>query len=439
LPRKREDTKVITLELIVLALLVLFNGFLAMSELAIVSSRRTRLERLAAEGRAGARIALELAADPGRFLATVQVGLASIGIFAGAFSGVTLAQRIDVWLDLFPRIAPYSKPVALAIIVISVTYFTLVIGELAPKQIALKDPEAIAARVARPMAFFTRVAAPFVWLLNASTVPVLGLLGMRPGFERHVTDEDILGVIIEGEKSGLIHAAEREMIEDVLDLTDRAIRTIMTPRPDIVWIDLDASADAVAKAIDRCPYAQLLVCRGSLDNFVGVVRKQDLLSQALAGTPLNLAKALHAPLPIPERTSILHTLDLFRRTPVNTAVVVDEYGTVQGLVTRTDLLEAVAGRLPDIDAKPNGKVRRRDDGAIDIDAATPVSDVADVLGLEGAPDKDVVTVAGLVLSRLDHVPRPGEQVPCGSWRFEIAEMDGARIKKIVARPEQSSS
>ena len=213
--------------------------------------------------------------------------------------------------------------------------------------------------------------APLVWLLNVSTVPVLGLLGLRPGFERHVTDEDILGVIIEGEKSGLIHAAEREMIEDVLDLTDRAVRTIMTPRPDIVWIDLDASPDAVVEAIERCPYAQLLVCRGSLDNFIGVVRKQDLLGQALAGTALDIEKALHAPLPIPERTSIFRTLDLFRKTPVNTAVVVDEYGTVQGIVTRTDLLEAVAGRLPDVDSKPDGKLRRRDDGSIDIDAATP--------------------------------------------------------------------
>jgi CBS domain containing-hemolysin-like protein len=181
------------------------------------------------------------------------------------------------------------------------------------------------------------------------------------------------------------------------------------------------------------------VCRGSLDNFIGVVRKQDLLSQALAGTALDIEKALHAPLPIPERTSIFRTLDLFRKTPVNTAVVVDEYGTVQGIVTRTDLLEAVAGRLPDIDSKPDGKLRRRDDGSIDIDAATPVSDVADVLGLENAPDKDAVTVAGLVLSCLDHVPRTGEQVRFGSWRFEIAEMAGARIKRIIARPERPSS
>jgi len=303
-----------SLEIIVVLLLVLLNGFLAMSELAIVSSRRPRLERLAADGHTGARAALQLADDPARFLATIQVGLTSIGILAGAFSGATLAHRLDVWLDLFPSLSPYSKPVAIAMVVISVTYLSLVVGELAPKQIALKNPEAIALRVARPLAWFTQVAAPLVWLLNISTVSILGLLGLRPGFGRRVTDEDILGFIIEGEKSGLIHAAEREMIEGVLDLTDRAVRTIMTPRPEVTWIDLDDPYDLIVKTIRDCPYAQLLVCRGSLDKFVGVVRKQDLLNQALAATELDVTKALHAPLIIPERTSILRTLDLFRKT-----------------------------------------------------------------------------------------------------------------------------
>jgi putative hemolysin len=426
-------------EVIVVVLLVFLNGFLAMSELAIVSSRRGRLERLAAEGRVGADAALSLADDPARFLATVQVGLTSIGILAGAFSGVTLAHRVDAWLDLFPLIAPFSKPVAVAMVVISVTYVSLVVGELAPKQIALKNPEAIAVRVARPLAWFTRVAGPLVWLLNISTVSMLGLLGLRPGFERHVTDEDVLGVIIEGEKSGLIHAAEREMIEEVLDLTDRTVRTIMTPRPEVTWIDLDGSQDSILKTIKECPYAQLLVCHGSLDKFIGVVRKQDLLTQALAGTPLDVTRVLHPPLAIPERTSILRTLDHFRKTPVNTAVVVDEYGTVQGIVTRTDLLEAVAGRLPDVDVRPDGKVIRKEDGSIIIDAATSMSDVSELLGLGEASEKEFVTVAGLILSNLDHVPRPGEQLSYGKWRFEITEMDGARISKVLARPSAERS
>lgn len=423
-----------TLEILVVVLLVLLNGFLAMSELAIVSSRRPRLERLAGEGRSGARFALALADDPGRFLATVQVGLTSIGILNGAFSGLTLGDRLDDWLDLYPAVAPYSKPLAVALVVMSVTYVSLVIGELAPKQIALKDPEQIAIHVARPLALFTHITAPVVWVLNVSTVSLLGLLGLRPGFERHVTDEDILGVIVEGEKSGLIHAAEREMVEDVLDLTSRAVNAIMTPKPDVVWIDLDAPPETIVQTVRACPFAQLLVCRRTMDNVIGVVRKQDLLNQALDRVPIDVSKALQAPLLIPESVSILRALDLFRRTPVNAAVIVDEYGSVQGLVTRTDLLEAVAGPLPEVDRRPEQKVIRREDGALLIDGATPVSEVAPLLGLSELPEKDAVTVAGLVLAQADHLPKMGEQFSCNGWRFEVAELDGARISKVLARP-----
>ena len=423
-----------TLEILVVVLLVLLNGFLAMSELAIVSSRRPRLERLAGEGRSGARFALALADDPGRFLATVQVGLTSIGILNGAFSGLTLGHRLGDWLDLYPAVAPYSKPLAVALVVMSVTYVSLVIGELAPKQIALKDPEQIAIHVARPLALFTHITAPVVWVLNVSTVSLLGLLGLRPGFERHVTDEDILGVIVEGEKSGLIHAAEREMVEDVLDLTSRAVNAIMTPKPDVVWIDLDAPPETIVQTVRACPFAQLLVCRRTMDNVIGVVRKQDLLNQALDRVPIDVSKALQAPLLIPESVSILRALDLFRRTPVNAAVIVDEYGSVQGLVTRTDLLEAVAGPLPEVDRRPEQKVIRREDGALLIDGATPVSEVAPLLGLSELPKKDAVTVAGLVLAQADHLPKMGEQFSCNGWRFEVAELDGARISKVLARP-----
>jgi len=425
---------VATLEILVVVLLVLLNGFLAMSELAIVSSRRPRLERLAGEGRSGARFALALADDPGRFLATVQVGLTSIGILNGAFSGLTLGDRLDDWLDLYPAVAPYSKPLAVALVVMSVTYVSLVIGELAPKQIALKDPEQIAIHVARPLALFTHITAPVVWVLNVSTVSLLGLLGLRPGFERHVTDEDILGVIVEGEKSGLIHAAEREMVEDVLDLTSRTVNAIMTPKPDVVWIDLDAPPETIVQTVRACPFAQLLVCRRTMDNVIGVVRKQDLLNQALDRVPIDVSKALQAPLLIPESVSILRALDLFRRTPVNAAVIVDEYGSVQGLVTRTDLLEAVAGPLPEVDRRPEQKVIRREDGALLIDGATPVSEVAPLLGLSELPEKDAVTVAGLVLAQADHLPKMGEQFSSNGWRFEVAELDGARISKVLARP-----
>jgi len=281
-------------------------------------------------------------------------------------------------------------------------------------------------------------SAPLVWLLNISTKLVLGLFGFRPGFERRLTDEDILGVISEGERSGLIHAAEREMIEGVLDLGDRLIRTIMTPRPDVAWIDIEEPQQVIVKTVRDCPYPQLLACRGTIDKVVGVVRKQDLLNQVLDGGAVDVARALQTALIVPERTSILRTITLFRKTPVNTAVIVDEYGAVQGIVTRTDLLEAVAGRLPDVDVRPGGRVTRRDDGSLLIDATTPIFDVAELLGITDEAKPHFVTLAGLVLSNLDHVPHVGEQVSWGKWHFEIAEMDGARISKVLARTSAKS-
>jgi len=420
------------LEIFVVVVLVLLNGYLAMCELAIVSSRRSVLERLAGEGQAGARAALILANDPALFLASLQVGMTSVAVLTGTFSGATLAHRLDDWLDLFPALSPFSKPAAFAVIVVSVTFLSLLLGELVPKQIALKNPETLAIRLARPVVAFTSIAAPLVWVLNASANLVLRIFGVRAGFERRLTDEDIVGVLIEGEKSGLIHAAEREMIEDVLDLADRPVSAIMTPRPDVVWIDADGPEDAIVRTIRECPYAQLLVCRGTLDDVTGIVRKQDLLNQSLDGRSLDITRSLQSPLAVPERTSILRTLEVFRKTPVNTAIIIDEYGTVQGIVTRTDLLKAVAGRLPDVDAKPEPKIARRKDGALLIDAATPVSDVISCLGLKEPQERGFVTLAGLVLSKLDRGPQAGARISYDGWDFEILEVEGTRIKKLLA-------
>lgn len=422
------------LEGAVIVLLLLLNGFLAMSEMAIVSSRRGRLERLAAGGRADARLALALAEDPSRFLAAIQIGMTLIGILAGALSGVLLADRLEALLNLFPAIAAYGKPVAIGLVVVVVTYLSLIIGELVPKQIALKEPEAIAVRIARPVAFLAKLAAPAGWALDLSTRFVLRLMGLRPGFERVVTDEDIQSLIRRAERSGVLHKIEREMVEGVLDLENRAIRTIMTPRPDIAWIDLDGPKEAMVKTIQESPYAQLLASRGSIDEMAGVIRKQDLLEQFIAGVPLDPEKLLQAPLMVPEGASILRTIDLFRKTPVNTAVVVDEYGTIQGIVTRTDLLEAVAGDLPDIDVESEPKVTRREDGSLLIDGAISMSDLIGLDGFQELPAGDFVTLAGFVLVRLGHVPKTGDQFVWHGWRFQVAAMDARRIDKVLVRP-----
>jgi len=311
-----------------------------------------------------------------------------------------------------------------------------VIGELVPKHIALKDPELIASRVARPLAFLTKAAGPLVSILSGSTDFIVRLMGLRPGFERPVTEEEIHDVIEQGEKSGAIHTTERDMIEGVLDLADRAVRTIMTPRPDVVWIDLEDPKDATLRKLHDCHHAQLLVSRGSIDEIAGVVGKQDLLDQYLGDGSLDIESALRKPLIVHEAASILRTLDLFRKTPVHSALIVDEYGSIQGIVTRTDLLEALAGDLPNIGADSEPKVERRDDGTFRIDATIPIAEVADLLGLHDLPHGDYLTLAGFVLSQLQHVAQADAQFTWGPWRFQIADMDGHRIEKVLVRPAQ---
>jgi len=426
----------VVIEIIVVVLLFVLNGFFAMAELAIISSRRARLERLAQEGHEGAAAAIALIDDPARMLAAVQIGFTTTATIAGIFSGATLADRLGDAIAAYPSFAAYAKPVAIFAVAIAVTYAALVIGELVPKQIALSNPEPIAMRVARPLSLVAEAAAPMVWLLNASARSLLRLLPVRPRPEQSVTEEDIHLVVSEGARLGVIHNVERDMIEGVLDLADSPIRTIMTPRPRVQWVDLDGPNDDIICTIRACPHAQLLACRGSVDELVGVVRKQDLLGQALdrqfPGFP-DVGKATGEPLVIPEATSILRTLDLFRKTPVHTAVVVDEFGNVQGIVTRTDLLEAVAGDLPKIDPPARSKVTRRDDGSFLVDASVSISDVAELIGRHGAPPGDFVSLGGFLMSELQQMPQPGNYVVWGGWRFEVVDMDGRRVDTVLVQ------
>jgi putative hemolysin len=427
------------LEIAIVLALFLLNGFFAMAELAIVSSRRAHLERLAKEGRTGAATAIALADDPARMLAAVQIGFTTTATLAGIFSGATLAERLEEALLAVPFVASYAKPVSIVAVTIGVTFAALIVGELAPKHIALNNPESIAIRVARPLTFVARVAAPAIWLLNASTRALLRLLRLRPRFNRALTEDDIHYLVAEGARVGVIHAVERDMIEGVLDLADSPVRSIMTPRPRVQWVDLTGPKQAILDRIRSCPHAQLLVCRGSIDEVVGIVRKQDLLDQALAGQSADVEKVTRPPLIVHESTSILRTLDLFRKTPVHTAVVVDEFGALQGIVTRTDLLETVAGDLPKIDAPARVKVTRREDGSYLIDASVPFPEVMQLTGMSDAPEGDYVTLAGFILAQLHELPKPGDHVIWGSWRFEVVDMDGRRIDMVLAQRQATHS
>jgi putative hemolysin len=423
----------IILEIVIVLMLFLLNGFFTMAELAIVSSRRSRLERLAKEGNQGAQVALALANDPSRMLAAVQIGFTTSAMLAGIFSGATLADRLGESLETISYIAGHGRILAILVVTAGVTYAAVIVGELAPKHIALSNPELIAMRVARPLAGVARMTAPVIRLLNLSTQIVLGILHLRPRFDRSVTEEDIHYMVAEGARLGVIHAVERDMIEGVLDLADSPIRTIMTPRPRVQWVDLDSPSDNILSKVRECPHAQLLVCRGVIDRIVGIVRKQDLIDQVLAGGAPNVEQVTRAPLMVPESTTILRTLDLFRKTPAHAAIVVDEFGTVQGIVTRTDLLEAVAGDLPKIDAPLQPKVTTREDGSFLIDASVAFSEVTELIGIHEAPPGDYVTVAGFILSQLHELPKPGDHVAWGGWRFEVVDMDGRRIDMVLVQ------
>lgn len=419
-------------EIAIIAALVLLNGFFAMAELAVVSARRVRLKLLANEGKRGASLALRLAASPGQFLSTVQIGITLIGIVAGAFGGARLAQPLVPEIARVPLLAPYSEAVAFAVVVLGLGYVSLVFGELVPKTLALKRPELMAARVAWPLYLATLIGKPMVMILDLSTRAALRALGVRPEQKPAVTEEELKDMIVEGSESGVIHAAEREMLEGVLHLDDRPIGSLMTPRPDVTWMDVEQPADEALDALRACPHTWFPLCRGVIDDVVGIGNKSDALNLYLEGKPVDLSSIARPPLIIHEGASILRTLDSFRKAPVNMAIVVDEYGSIQGIITQVDLLAAIAGELPESErAEPS--IVKREDGSLLIDGMISIYDAADALGLRDLPRGRFHTLAGFVLFELGQLPSEGQRFTWQSWEFEIVDMDGHRIDKILVR------
>jgi len=420
-------------EITIVLLLLVLNGFFAMSELAVVSARRGRLQRLASEGDSGAQVALELASEPDKFLSSVQIGITLIGILTGAFSGATLAEKLGQWLRGFPLIAPYGSTIALVVVVMAITYLTLIFGELVPKQIALGNADGVAARVARPMRLVARVGGPLVAALGWSSRVVLRLLGVQPRRDQTVTEEEIISLVAEGAESGVFAKMERRMIEGVLRLADRPVRSIMTPRRNVVWIDPDDDPQEIVPRVLACDFSRFLVCRGSVDEVIGVVRKKDLLNLCLTGNPLDLRSVVRQPLVVPETVSVLKTLDLFRSRPVHMAIVVDEYGSLEGVVTQTDILEAIAGDLPNFtDEADDAEIVQRDDGSLLLDGMLAIDDLREALGFRNVPEGDYSTLAGLILHLLARIPQVGEHVELNGWRLEVVDMDGRRIDKVLA-------
>jgi len=424
----------IGLEVLVVVFLIVLNGVFAMSELAIVSSRRSRLAGMAEAGHRGARTALALKDDPSRFLAAVQIGITLIGILAGAYSGATLATELGTWLDGFPGIAPKGQTIALVVVVVAITYGSLVIGELAPKRLALAHADVIAARMARPLAALAALGRPFVALLSLSTSVVLRLFGVREGARRLVTAEEVRMVIAEGAEAGVIDPAEKEMLNRMLRLADRSVAGIMTPRREVVWIDVGDDPQTLRQELRQSPYSRLVVVKnGALDEPLGIVKKKDLLDRLLAGGDVDIAAVLREPLFLPDSASVLDALEALKKSTVHLAFVVDEFGGFEGLLTLTDIVEAIAGDLAGEHGATSPSIQARADGSYLVDGATTVAEIEATLGLRLETRGRFHTVAGLILDRLARLAKEGDTVEIDAWRIEVLDTDlgGRRIDKVL--------
>jgi putative hemolysin len=421
-------------EVLVILLLIVANGIFAMSEIAVVTARRVRLQQRADAGDKGARAALRIASHPTEFLSTVQVGITLVGIFAGAFGGATLTGDLQAWLQRFPLVAPYSEAVALSIVVGVITYLSLVIGELVPKAIALHNPERIASLVAGPVAAVARVGTPLVKVLSWSTNLFLWAFRIRPSEDRGVTEEEIRALIKQAAVSGDVAPQEQKIVEQVFRLGDRRVSAIMTPRHDIEWLDVNEGVEGVRRHLADVKHPKILCCDGNLDTVLGVARTEQLLALVLSSQPFDVRTVLQPPLYVPATLSVFKLIDRFRNSPVHFALVLDEFGAIEGLVTPTDILESLVGEIPSEPHAEAGPITERGEGSWLIDGAIPFEDLAAAIAVPALPEQEqgaFQTLAGFVMTRLSRVPREGDRFTWGDLRFEVVDMDGRRVDKVL--------
>jgi putative hemolysin len=421
------------IDVIVILLLVALNGLFAMSELAIVSSRKPRLKAMARGGRKGARVALDLASDPGRFLSTVQIGITLIGILAGAFSGASLGGPVAERLAMMGIAPDTARTLGFVLVIALTTYASLVIGELVPKQFALRSPEPIAVVMARPMVWLARATAPLVWLLDRSSALVFRMLRLRRDPSSKVTAEELHLVVAEAHHAGVIEESERAIISGVVRLADRPVREVMTPRTDVDWIDVAADRETLRQFVLSTQHSRLPVAEGSVDKLLGIVPLRDIVAASIEGRPLELRSLLRDAPIVSDQIDALDALEVLRAAEVPMAFVHDEYGHFEGLVTPADLLAALAGDFTsDLDSDRDPPLVERDDGSWWVSGSLSADTLSDRLGINLPEDRDYATTAGFALSVLKHIPEVGERFSFGGWRFEIVDMDGRKIDKLLA-------
>lgn len=423
------------MDLALLLFLILLNGVFAMSEIAVVSSRKSRLQRLAEDGSPGAHSALALHVEPSNFLSTIQVGITSVGILSGAIGESALAAPLAAWLSGFTLVEPYAKGLALTVVVVGLTYFSVVVGELVPKRLGLLAPEGVASLVARPMDALSRYARPLVWLLSSSSSLLLRLMGARRKEEPPVTDDEINVLMEQGAEAGVFHESEQELVSNVLRLDQQRIVSIMTHRSDIYLIDLADPEAEIRRQLADSPYERVVVCRDGLEHIVGVLRTSDLLKPSLEGAPLDIEGALRPALFVPESVTTTQLLANFRTARMQFALIVDEYGELEGLVTLTDVLTAIVGEMPSSDSPDDQDVVAREDGSWLVDGGASIERLKYELDIDvdlpGEEENAYNTLGGFVMNMLGRIPSVAEYFEWGGFRFEIVDMDRNRVDKVL--------
>jgi len=424
----------IWIEILFILLLIVLNGLFAMAEISIVSGRKARFQQLADEGDASAKAALDLANSPGDFLSTVQVGITLVGILAGAFGGATIAKEIVPYLESIPVLASYSGPLSIVIVVIPITYLTIVLGELVPKRIGLNNAERIARIIASPMRTLSKLAMPVVRTLSMSTDFVLWLLRVKPSKEPPITEEEIKVLMDQGAKAGVFEEAEGDMVENVFMLGDRRVSSMMVPRPDLTLLYLDDTIEDIVKKIAESRHSSYPVCGSDMDNVLGIVYVKDLLVRYLEKSDIDLKATMTEPLFIPESMPALKALELFKKSGKHVAVIIDEYGSLQGLVTIHDIMESVVGDVPTLDSP---RAVQRDDGSWLVDGIMPVDEFKDTLDIKSLPDEDTgtfQTLGGFVMAHLHRIPAVGNKFTMEGYTYEVVDMDGLRVDKVLVIP-----
>jgi putative hemolysin len=432
----------VAFEVAIIFVLLIANGVFAMAEIAVVSAKKSRLRRLADQGNGKARVALELAESPNRFLSTVQIGITLVGIFAGAFGGATLAAELASPIGRVSFLAPHADNIAFGIVVAVITYFSLVLGELVPKRFGLSNPEGIAMMVARPMNRLSKFAGPVVDFLSASTEALLRLLGFKPESAAAVSEEEVRGLMQEGVRAGAFNKVESHIVHSALELDLLPVREIMTPRPKVIWLNQDDSHDQVWHKIVVSGHSHFPVHQGNRDNTVGVVSVKAIYANLAAGVGVKLKDLMIPPLIVPESQTVVQLVETFKQSGKHIALVTDEFGSIVGLVTLNDVMEAVVGEFPSQGERAKPEARKREDGSWLIDAMIDLEAVEKALpGFEfgGAACSEYQTLAGFVVKTLGHVPKEGETFEAQGYIFEVLDMDRHRVDKVLVLPSRNAT